>query len=63
MIETVEAALKEKSTEALTILKINNKKVKVKLHTGAEVNVMPMRVFKQIKQRTKRKNKNKALWI
>ena len=48
MIETVEAALKEKSTEALSILKINNKKVKVKLDTGAEVNVMPMRVFKQI---------------
>ena len=48
MIETVEAALKEKSTEALAILKINNKKVKVKLDTGAEVNVMPMRVFKQI---------------
>ena len=48
MIETVEAALKDKSTEALAILKINNKKVKVKLDTGAEVNVMPMRVFKQI---------------
>ena len=30
VIETVEAALKEKSTEALAILKINNKKVKVK---------------------------------
>ena len=48
VIETVEAALKEKSAEALAILKINNKKVKVKLNTGAEVNVMPMRVFKQI---------------
>ena len=48
MIETVEAALKEKSTEALAILKISNKKVKVKLDTGTEVNVMPMRVFKQI---------------
>ena len=48
MIETVEAALKEKSTKALAILKINNKKVKVKLDTGAEVNVMLMRVFKQI---------------
>ena len=48
MIETVEAALKEKSAEVLATLKINNKKVKVKLDTGAEVNVMPMTVFKQI---------------
>ena len=48
VIETVEAVLKEKSTEALAILKINNKKVKVKLDTGAEVNAMLMRVFKQI---------------
>ena len=48
VIETVEAALKEKSTEALAILKINNKKVKVKLDTGAEVNVMLMRLLKQI---------------
>ena len=47
VIETVEAALKEKSTEALAILKINNKKVKVKLDTGAEVNVM-LRLLKQI---------------
>ena len=48
MIEIVEAALKEELTEALAILKINNKKVKIKLDTGAEVNVMPMRVFKEI---------------
>ena len=47
VIETVEAALKEKSAKALATLKINNKKVKVKLDTGAEVNVMPMTVFKQ----------------
>ena len=47
VIETVEAALKEKSTEALAILKINNKKVKVKLDTGAELNVM-LRLLKQI---------------
>ena len=46
--KTVEAVLKENSTEALAILKINNKKVKVKLDTGAEVIVMPMSVFKQI---------------
>ena len=46
VIETVEAALKEKSTEALAILKISNKKVKVKLDTGLEVNVMLMRVLK-----------------
>ena len=48
VIETVEAALKEKSTEALGILKISNKKVKVKLDTGTEVNGMLVRVFKQI---------------
>ena len=48
MIGTVAAALKEKLTEALAILKINNKKVKVKLNTDAEVNVMPIRVFNQI---------------
>ena len=47
VIKTVEAAVKEKSTEALAILKINNKKVKVKLDTGAEVNVM-LRLLKQI---------------
>ena len=46
VIETVEAALKEKSTEALAILKTNNKKVKVKLDTGLEVNVMLIRVLK-----------------
>ena len=44
----VEAALKEKLTEALAMLKINDKKVKVKLDTGAEVNVMLRRIFKQI---------------
>ena len=49
VIETVEAALKQKSTKALATLKISNKKVKVKLDTGAEVNVMSMGVFKQIK--------------
>ena len=49
VIETVEAALNGKSTEALATLKINNKKVKVKLDTGAEVNVMLVRVFKQMK--------------
>ena len=30
-------------------MKISNKKVKVKLDIGAEINVMLMRVFKQIK--------------
>ena len=45
VIETGEATLKEKSTDALAILKINNKKVKLKLNTLAEF----MRVFKQIK--------------
>ena len=35
----------------------NNKKVKVKLDTSAEVNVMRMRLCQD------GKNKNKALWI
>ena len=48
VIETVEEVLKEKSTEALVILKINNKKVKVKLDTGTGNNVTPTRVFKQV---------------
>ena len=48
VIETVEAELKEKSTETLGMLKIKNKTVKVKMNTGAEVNLMPIRVFKQI---------------
>ena len=42
VIETVEASMKEKSREALAILKISNKKVMIKLDTGAEVTVMPM---------------------
>ena len=50
LLETVEAELKEKSTEALAILKTNNKKMKVKLETDAEVNVVLMRVFKQIEE-------------
>ena len=50
LLETVEAELKEKSTEALAILKTNNKKVKVKLETDVEVNVVSMRVFKQIEE-------------
>ena len=48
MIETVEAAQKEKSTKVLAILKINNKEVKVKLAADADVNMMLMRAFKQI---------------
>ena len=48
VIETVEEVLKEKSTEALVILKISNKKVKVKLDTGTGNNVTPTRVFKQV---------------
>ena len=48
MIEEVETSKEKKATEAFVILKINNKKVKVKLDTGAEVNVMPLRVYEQL---------------
>ena len=59
VIETVEAVLKEKSTEALAILKINNKKVKVKLDTGADESIQTDRRWSC----QDGKNKNKALWI
>ena len=58
-----EAALKEKPTEPLGILKINNKKVKEKLDTGAEVNVMLMRVFKQIEDGHVKTKKTKTKTI
>ena len=34
--------------EATLVIKINDKNVRIKLDTGAEVNVMPTRVFRQI---------------
>ena len=43
-VESVKAALKEKSTEALVILNINNKKVKVNQDIGAEVTVMQKQI-------------------
>ena len=48
VIEEVETSKEKKATEAFVILKINNKKVKVKLDTGAEVNVMPLCVYEQL---------------
>ena len=48
VIEEIGSNIEKKATEVFRILKINNKKVKVKLDTGAEVNVMPLRVFEQI---------------
>ena len=39
VIETVEAELKEKSTETLGMLKIKNKTVKVKMNTGADKSI------------------------
>ena len=66
VIETGEAALKEKSTEALAILKINNKKVEVKLDAGAEVNVMLMSIQTDKRrscQDRKSKNRNQnSMW-
>ena len=46
--EEVTTSKEKKVTEAFVIAKINNKKVKVKLDTGAEVNVMLLRICKQI---------------
>ena len=51
VIEEIGSNIEKKVTEAFRILKINNKKVKVKLDTGAEVNVMPLRVYEQIKSK------------
>ena len=48
VIETAEAALKERSTETLGMLKIKKKTVKIKMNTAAEVNLIPIRVFKEI---------------
>ena len=55
VIETVEAALKEKLTEALAILKINNKKVKVKLDTGLDESIEIDRTWSCQDERTKTK--------
>ena len=48
VIEEIASSMVKKATEAFVIVKINNRKVKVKIDTGAEVNVMPLRVFEQI---------------
>ena len=40
--------VRNKQTEAFAVIGMNGKRVKVKLDTGAEVNVMPLRVFSQI---------------
>ena len=47
VLEEVRTSKEKKATEAFVIVKIKNKKVKVKLET-AEVNVMPLRISKQI---------------
>ena len=51
MIKEIGSNIEKKATEAFRILKINNKKVKVKLDTGAEVNVMPLTVYEQIQSK------------
>ena len=55
LIEAVSSNTTEKINhkEATVILKINNKMVKAKIDTGAEVNVMPKRVFDQLTERRK----------
>ena len=39
---------RNKQTEAFAVIRMNGKRVKAKLDTGAEINVMPLRVFNQI---------------
>ena len=39
---------RNKQTEAFAVIRMNGKRVTAKLDTGAEVNVMPLRVFNQI---------------
>ena len=53
VIEAVETDDKASKTEAFVVIEINKKKVRVKLDTGAEVNVMPIRVFQQIQNNIK----------
>ena len=48
VLEEVRTSKEKKATEAFVTVKIKNKKVKVKLDTGAEVNVVPLRISKQI---------------
>ena len=49
VLEEVTTSKEKEATEAFVIVKINNKKVKAKFVTGAEVNVMPLRIYKEIK--------------
>ena len=48
VLEEVSTRKEKKTTDAFVIVKINNKKVKAKLDTGAEVNMIPLRIYKQI---------------
>ena len=48
VLEEVTTSKEKKATEAFVIVKINNKKVKAKLETGVEVNVIPLQIYKQI---------------
>ena len=44
---------KQCNTEATVVLHIKDAKVRMKIDTGAEVNVMPLRVFNQVNDRSK----------
>ena len=41
-------------------MKMNDKNVRIKLYTGAEVNLMPTRVFSQIAKKKKDIEQNKV---
>ena len=54
MIETVaNNNAKQCNTEATVILHIKDANVRMKIDTGAEVDVMPLRVFNQVNDRNK----------
>lgn len=49
---------RNKQTVAFAVIRLNGKRVKAKLDTGAEVNIMPLRVLSQIAdQKTKIKTR------
>ena len=48
MLEEVTTSKEKKATEGFVIIKINNKKLNAKLDKGAKVNVMLLRIYKQI---------------
>ena len=55
LIETISKDGIDDATEALVVISINHKDVRVKLDTGADVDVMPKRVYDQVTSEDKLK--------